>query len=365
MKRILTCLLALSMLFGLVACSSGSNNASNSADSSNSATSSNSADSSNSATSSNSSASSGDSGPQVIKFGLCLNALDENTTFQLECFMNAVEKYNNSQSEYYVETYQTVAQSNSDTQLSDVQSLILQDCDIIRVDAVDTTAGIAVCQAAHDAGIPVIETRGVTEDEGWLYQIKGMNEVDRGMLNYNYVEQYLTDNPDAVLKVGYLYGDPAQSVCLDRISGWKAFEEKYPDRVEIIAEDYGNWFTDKAMQIVENWLTAYPEMNAIGSASDDMALGAINVLKSAGEKPEDWLITSIDGTASGRAAVREGWLDYTGMMNHVYNMETLFDTMIAIVNNPDSVDTISSYGDKSMFDVTIDTVDEADALAAG
>lgn len=346
MKKLFSLLLVAAMAFGLAACG-GTGSSSGSA-----------------AGPASSGAASATAEPKVLKFGLCLNALDENTTFQLERFMDAVERFNSSQSEYRVEVAQTVAQSNSDTQLSDVQSLILQECDIIRVDAVDTTAGIAVCQAVHEAGIPCIETRGVVADGDWLYTIKGMDEHSRGMLYYDYVEQYLLDNPDAVFKVGFLYGDPAQSVCLDRISGWEALEEKYPDRVEIIATDYANWFTDNAMKIVENWLTAYPEMNAIGSASDDMAIGAINVLKSAGEDPDDWMITSIDGTATGRQAVRDGDLDITCMMNHSNNMDVLFDTMFRIVTDPDSVELTNTYGPASMFNVTQETVDEADALAS-
>jgi ABC-type sugar transport system substrate-binding protein len=83
-----------------------------------------------------------------------------------------------------------------------------------------------------------------------------------------------------------------------------------PDRVIILDEKYGDWDTEKAMNITEDWLQSQPDMNYICAANDIMALGASNALVAA-QKKDAVLVTSVDVTEEGVNRIKEGQLDLT------------------------------------------------------
>ena len=64
-----------------------------------------------------------------------------------------------------------------------------------------------------------------------------------------------------------------------------------------------------------NWLTAGVEFDAVISNNDEMAIGAIQVLKSTGIDMDDVVVAGIDATPDGLAAMETGDLDITVFQN--------------------------------------------------
>ena len=60
-----------------------------------------------------------------------------------------------------------------------------------------------------------------------------------------------------------------------------------------------------------NWLTAGVEFDAVVSNNDEMAIGAIQMLKSTGIDMDKVLVAGIDGNPDGLAAMKAGDLDIT------------------------------------------------------
>lgn len=106
------------------------------------------------------------------------------------------------------------------------------------------------------------------------------------------------------MNVGVIYGAPAQTAQLLRIDAIKAFAEKHPDRIKIIAEGYGNWLTATAQNLSQDWLLAHPDINYIAAANDIMALGVSNTLISGNRS--DVLVSGYDLAPDALERVKAG-----------------------------------------------------------
>ena len=115
-------------------------------------------------------------------------------------------------------------------------------------------------------------------------------------------------NPDKLpLKVGLVYGAAAQTLQLKRCDLVKELAEQYPDKIEIVAESFADWDTQKAMNVMEDWIQAFPEINFVVCANDIMAKGVSNALVSAGIK-DKVAITGVD-LDGGAELIAEGKQD--------------------------------------------------------
>jgi inositol transport system substrate-binding protein len=83
------------------------------------------------------------------------------------------------------------------------------------------------------------------------------------------------------------------------------------DFITIEAEQTGNWMRTEGQDLVTNWLSAGIEFDAIFSNNDEMAIGAIQALRSAGRNPQEVVIGGSDATQDALAAMRAGDLDAT------------------------------------------------------
>ncbi len=64
-----------------------------------------------------------------------------------------------------------------------------------------------------------------------------------------------------------------------------------------------------------NWLSAGLQFDAVVSNNDEMAIGAIQALKTAGISMEDMIVGGVDATADALAAMKAGDLDVTVFQN--------------------------------------------------
>jgi ABC-type sugar transport system substrate-binding protein len=249
------------------------------------------------------------SGKRTIKIGFAFANIDENNKRILDAIRLAISAINEKRNDIFVEFLYTDAQLSVEKQMADVESLIQQKPDWIELSAVDTVGSIPAARAIHNAGILVGDNRGMKDDSIDL-NFLGMDEYSIQVMIKEWLFAWLNDHPDTVLKVGLIYGNPIHTMQLLRCDAIKDFAEEVPERIQILDERYGNWSTPEAMAISEDWLQRYPEMNCICTASDDMALGASNAVTAA-NRLDEFLITSIDGTAIGVELVETGKIDMT------------------------------------------------------
>ena len=293
---------------------------------------------------------------EKIKIGVSYAMLNEMKMLGHELFMEAVDSFNAQNEDVEVEIMMTNADNSADKQIADIETLMASDCDVIRVDALDVIGAVSICEQVHDAGIPVLEVHGVQSDKIDVMGT-GFDHASMGMIYAAELEKLLEADPELKLNIGYLQGNPAMSNTLLRIAGAEYLEETYPDRVKILDVKYANFKTDEAMAIMEDWLQAYPEMNCVCSSSDDMAIGAVNVLKSA-DRIDEFIITGIDGTEAAINAVESGEMLCTVLMNQKYVQEKWLEICVQLARG-ETVEHKINLGTSALFGVTKDNIEEA------
>jgi len=114
-----------------------------------------------------------------------------------------------------------------------------------------------------------------------------------------------------------------------RVSWQKEFFDKRPD-VKIVGEQISNWNNDEAMNHMEDWVQANPKIDAIISMNDNMATGALEVVK---DKPSYKGILSygVDGTAEACLLIKAGTMTATCLQNAYALAEKILDTTHKLV----------------------------------
>lgn len=97
--------------------------------------------------------------------------------------------------------------------------------------------------------------------------------------------------------VAILLGSSGNDVTTDRTNGFEAeIKAKYP-KLKVVAQQTANFDETTGQSVMEQLLQSNPNINAVYAENDEMALGAIQAIKSAGKTPgTDIKIVSIDGT---------------------------------------------------------------------
>jgi ABC-type sugar transport system substrate-binding protein len=248
----------------------------------------------------------GADGAKVINIAYSVDVLDDTQNTVLNFVQERVDQINAERDDIEVKLDVYDAQSSVDKQISDVQSALIKQPDVLIFSAVDATGSLPAAQAAHDAGVPILDRRP-TDPEADVFDVAfhGSDEALYSGGTVDWIKQYLEANPDVTLNAGVIYGAPAQTAQLVRIDAIKDLAEQMPDRLKIVAEGYGNWLTDTAQNLTQDWLQAHPEINYVACANDIMALGASNAVDRAG-RSDDVLISGYDLTDDGLQRISEG-----------------------------------------------------------
>lgn len=208
------------------------------------------------------------------------------------------------------------AQNDVGKQLNQIQNFVASGVDAIIVNPVDTDATIAMSNAAADAGIPLVyvNREPVNVDSLPAKQaFVASDERESGTLQTQEVcrllkEQGKGDGARAVVMMGELSNQAARMRTQD-IKDVIATEEC--GFIEIAEEQTAMWSRTQGMDLMTNWLSAGIQFDAVISNNDEMAIGAIQALKTAGTPMEEVVIGGIDATADALAAMQAGDLDVT------------------------------------------------------
>lgn len=254
------------------------------------------------------------SAPEVktIKMAFSLDQMTEGNAVIVEGMNDEVAQYNAANPDTKVEL--TVFDANADVskQISDVETMIVDDFDILVFSCVDAVGSVPAMEAAHNAGMKVIDVRDTdcpAADVGATLQ----DETVMTNKLRAWMQERLDADPDLVWNVGVVYGAPAQTLQLERGDFIKRWAEE-TDRVNVVVDAYGNWDTAVAMGLTEDWLQTYDDINIIVAANIGMAQGVSAALQAANVKDKVVVIT-FDITDDTVLNIRDGVIDASVGMN--------------------------------------------------
>ena len=242
-----------------------------------------------------------------------------------------------------------VEDANDDTgkQISQIQNFIAQKVDAIIVNPVDTSATPKMTQLAVAANIPLVYGNRKPEDKQLPTNVAfvGSDEKVSGTLEAEELMKCLGGKGNVVIMEGQLSNNAA----LDRTADVEAVVAKNPD-VKIVEKQTAEWDRNKAIDLMNNWITGGTKINGVAANNDEMAIGAILALKQAGIDPKTMCIGGIDATADGLSEVQNGNLYVTVFQNSKGQGKGAVDTALALIKG----DKVPSFVDVPFEKVTKD-----------
>lgn len=187
------------------------------------------------------------------------------------------------------------AQNDPAKQSNDIADLLQGNISVLIVNPVDSAAISNSVLAANKAKIPVI-TIDRSADKGEVAAHIASNNVKGGEMAAEYIVSKLGEGTP----VAELEGIPGASATRERGQG---FHNIADSKLKVLAKQNADFDRSKGLTVAENILQANPDVKAIFSQNDEMALGAVSAAKAANKQI---FIIGFDGTDDGIKAVNDG-----------------------------------------------------------
>jgi ribose transport system substrate-binding protein len=171
--------------------------------------------------------------------------------------------------------YATDGQEDASKQISDIQSLISKNVDLIIANPATLAVSPAIQQACS-RGIPVITYDRFVTPQTNITASMYADEVQDGYNSGKGIVDTLKGKGNVVI----LGGIPGIGVTEDRIKGAKLAFSEAPG-IKVLATGYSNYDPATGRKVMEQWLTKYPKIDAVWSDSGVQAVGAIQALDAA------------------------------------------------------------------------------------
>jgi galactofuranose transport system substrate-binding protein len=201
----------------------------------------------------------------------------------------------------------TDAQGQTSKQFADIEDLIARQVDVIFLAPREYEGLTPALEAARTAKIPVflIDRRAAGRPGEHFVSFIGSDFIAQGRR----VGEWLVKATDGKASIVELTGTAGSSVAIDRAKGFRDAIKPYPN-MKIIATQTADFSRAAAVRVMENIIQSKgSEITAVYAHNDEMALGAIQALKSAGMKPgQDVVVGSIDGQKTALEAIIRGEL---------------------------------------------------------
>ncbi len=204
-------------------------------------------------------------------------------------------------------------------QLSQVEDVIVKKPDAIVFTPVDYKALIPGVEKMNAAGIPVVN---VTDHMagGKIVSFVGIEDYKVGRATAEALMKALGGKGNVVIIEG-VKGSLSNQ---DRTRGLTDVTKSYPN-VKLLATQAGNFQRLNALQVMENLMQSFPQIDGVMAANDAMAVGAIEALDAANRKA---IVVGINGTKEAVDAVKSGKLLASGQADPF--MQGCLATMMAI-----------------------------------
>jgi ribose transport system substrate-binding protein len=192
-----------------------------------------------------------------------------------------------------------------------VENLIQRRVDVLIIAPSGSREIVPVVVKANRAGIPVVivDTR---IDAAELRNAGGRIATFIGSDNYEggrVAGQFLVERMGGRARIAVLEGIPGHETGDARLRGFRAALRDHPG-MAVVASQTANWERDQGYNVCQNLLQAHPDINALFSASDLMALGATEAIAAAG-RTGSIVVVGFDALDEARQAVRRGTMAAT------------------------------------------------------
>lgn len=258
------------------------------------------------------------------KIGVAMSLFDDNF---LTVLRHNIERH---AGDLGVEVQIEDAQGDIARQQSQIENFAALGVDGIITMLVDADSGRAMSKIAEQAGVPLVFVNMLPanmdqfpEKQAWV----GSNEEQAGELQATEMCKLMGGSGDAVILMGQLgtTGQRGRTAAVERVLKTDACKG-----INVLDSQSANWMRTPALDLMTNWMTSGMKPKGIFANNDEMALGAIQALKSSGISMDDVVVGGVDATQDALAAVESGDLDVTVYQSAKGQGEGALDTVLKI-----------------------------------
>ena len=226
----------------------------------------------------------------------------------------------------------TNAHMDANTQIDQMNEVIAKKPAAIILLPVDADALKPLVEKANAEKIPVIVTN--RDLAGGTYAQVQSDERQAGRIQGEYMAKNL--KPGA--KIVYFMGESRLQAAQQR---WEGFKEACLDKrpnIELLTSADAGWSETEALKDMTLWLKLYPQIDAIVSGNDNMALGGVRAMKAAGRMNSDVLVTGVDAGPDAIKAVAAGDMSLTVKQDAAKTAETILSILQKILSSGQTTD---------------------------
>jgi ribose transport system substrate-binding protein len=201
-------------------------------------------------------------------------------------------------------------------QLSQVEDVIVKKPDAIVFIPVDSKALVPAVEKINAAGIPVTNITDRIAG-GKLVAYVGADDYNIGLSTARALLKAIGGKGNVVILEG-VKGSLTNS---DRVRGFNDALKEFPN-VKLLASQPGNYQRLQALQVMENLIQSFPQIDGVLAANDAMAIGALEALDGANRKAA---VVGINGSREAIELIKSGRLlasgDFNGFIQGCYGVE--------------------------------------------
>jgi ribose transport system substrate-binding protein len=210
---------------------------------------------------------------EKIRIGVSIPSADHGWTGGIVWWaQKAIEDWNEKDPD--VEFFLVTADGPA-KQVGDVEDLMVKGIDALVILAHDSAPLTPIVEQVYNEGIFVVSVdRGLTKPVENVY-VAGDNP-GMGRVSGEWMAKALNGKG----KIVVLEGIPCV-INSERVDAFNEVIAKYPG-IEILDSQPANWSTQKGLEIMENYLQKYDEIDAVWAQDDDVLKGVLQAYKESG-----------------------------------------------------------------------------------
>lgn len=176
-----------------------------------------------------------------------------------------------------------VTADSPNQQVGQVETLMVRDIDVLVILAHQSGPLTPIVEQAANEGIYIVSVdRGLTKPVSDVY-IRGDN-AGLGRVSAEWMAEELNGEG----KIVALEGIPSV-INKERVEAFESVMDEYPD-IEILDSQPANWSTQKGLEIMENYLQKYDEIDAVYAQDDDVLKGVLQAYEESGRDDIEFML---------------------------------------------------------------------------
>ncbi|HEY6618204.1 MAG TPA: substrate-binding domain-containing protein [Steroidobacteraceae bacterium] len=218
-------------------------------------------------------------------------------------------------------------QSNSAKQTADIEAAITGGAQGIILAPNDVNALTPGVEEVIKAGIPIVTLDRRVDHTSVKVPHVGADNVAGGRIMAQWVIDSFPNGARVLLITGQLGSSPS----IDRTRGIKETLAAAGPKYQIVAEQSGTWKREQGLTVTQNVLTSLgaQSLQAVVAESDEMALGALEALRSSGVSGVK--VIGFDATPEALKLVRSGEMAATVEQSPINQARTALRQLVAQV----------------------------------